>query len=632
MSKAVKAVAGAALIYFSAGLASYALTGGAIGAMTATQAMLLPYISGAITLVGASLAGSALAPEMPDMQGADSYAGQALQTKKDNVSAVSQIFGEVRTGSSIIWQSSGSQVSGTPNKDYWSIQVVSEAEINDYLEMYANEDLMVDKGSEKHTLTYAHIKGYTTSGASGMFLSDIEFVKDQAGNSDTASNIGIDVSTTDQTKEIFTFSGNVDNDLYMTIRGATASGGTYSGSGIESTLVSGVASAGGYYDEYGEGWHGDLSASINYTPYDVDNFTSGKFYYAELTETSGGTITIIQQPTPANNYETKVKIYEGGGGEQTCAFKLQMKEGTGVYIPANLSFLAVHQVYNATDNAHTGLDNITTKLQGKKIRIIGASDFGAEAYSTNPADQVADILTNGLKIDSDNIDFASFYNAQTKCSSYGYACNILFNSQRNIQSVIKDILSTCRGQIVFSQGKWKMKIDEKSATVVKTITSDDILNGSLSISMKGFSEVANKIALKYINPLDNWLSAKVEIQDTDLVNMDGQEITKTLDIKGVTNSLQANKLAEITLNSMRYTEDAEGNRIKQAPLAISFATTVKNAELEVGDVFELQHDLLDRDRKFITLSVETDQSGAMKITAREYCETHYKNSAGVYLI
>ena len=135
MSKAVKAVAGAALIYFSAGLASYALTGGAIGAMTATQAMLLPYISGAITLVGASLAGSALAPEMPDMQGADSYAGQALQTKKDNVSAVSQIFGEVRTGSSIIWQSSGSQVSGTPNKDYWSIQVVSEAEINDYLDV-----------------------------------------------------------------------------------------------------------------------------------------------------------------------------------------------------------------------------------------------------------------------------------------------------------------------------------------------------------------------------------------------------------------------------------------------------------------------------------------------------------------
>jgi hypothetical protein len=150
--------------------------------------------------------------------------------------------------------------------------------------------------------------------------------------------------------------------------------------------------------------------------------------------------------------------------------------------------------------------------------------------------------------------------------------------------------------------------------------------------MKGFSEVANKVDLKYINPNDNWLSAKVEKQDTDLANMDGQEIAKTLDIKGVTSTAQANKLAEITLNSIRYTEDAEGNRIKQTPLAISFATTVKNADLEVGDVFELQHDLLDRDRNFIILSVETDQSGAMQMTARERCETHYKNNDGVYIV
>jgi len=46
----------------------------------------------------------------------------------------------------------------------------------------------------------------------------------------------------------------------------------------------------------------------------------------------------------------------------------------------------------------------------------------------------------------------------------------------------------------------------------------------------------------------------------------------------------------------------------------------------------LTHDLLDRVRKFVILSVETDQSGAISISCREYCETHYKDSSGVYLI
>jgi hypothetical protein len=150
--------------------------------------------------------------------------------------------------------------------------------------------------------------------------------------------------------------------------------------------------------------------------------------------------------------------------------------------------------------------------------------------------------------------------------------------------------------------------------------------------MKGFQEIMNKVDLKYVNPQDNWLSAKVEKQDDTLITLDGQLITRTLDIKGITNSTQANKLAEITLNSTRYTEDASGNRIKQAPLIVSFSTTIKNADLEVGDVIAINHSLLDRVRRFVILSVETDQSGVIKISAREYCDTHYKSSTGAYLI
>jgi len=67
-------------------------------------------------------------------------------------------------------------------------------------------------------------------------------------------------------------------------------------------------------------------------------------------------------------------------------------------------------------------------------------------------------------------------------------------------------------------------------------------------------------------------------------------------------------------------------------MSVSFATTVKNAHLEVGDVISIDHDLLDRVRKFVILSVETDQSGLIQIVAREYCETHYKDASGTYII
>ena len=91
-------------------------------------------------------------------------------------------------------------------------------------------------------------------------------------------------------------------------------------------------------------------------------------------------------------------------------------------------------------------------------------------------------------------------------------------------------------------------------------------------------------------------------------------------------------MAEITLNTMRYSEDALGNRVKQTPLIIDFSTTVKNEDLEVGDAIAIDHSLFDRVRKFMILSNEIDQSGAIKISCREYCETHFKDSAGAYLI
>jgi hypothetical protein len=307
--------------------------------------------------------------------------------------------------------------------------------------------------------------------------------------------------------------------------------------------------------------------------------------------------------------------------------------GTGIEFPKGVQYITVHQVFDMEESKNTGLRNINLEADGKSLRTItGSALSSSSAYSNNPAEIVVDLLMTTLSVSESEIDFVSFQKAKDTCNSNNWSANVIFIQRANIQSIMQDILSTCRGSLVHSDGKWKMKIDSKQQATVASLTNDDFINNSLSISMKGNRDISNKIVVRFVNPDDSWLSAQAVAEDLDLQDIDGQVLEKTLDIKAITNLEQASELAEITLNSMRYSEDASGTRLKQTPLALVFATTVKNAHLEVGDIISINHDILDRMRKFMILSTETDQSGLIQVGCREYCETHYQNSNGSYLI
>lgn len=494
MGSKVKALIGVGLMLASGGLAT-GFFGLAVGSVAASV------VAGIITLVGVSLSGDYIAEKMDEM-GADAYSGVKLQTHKSNVSPLPFLYGVNKIGSNIIWQQTGEQISGSDNKDYWSIQSIAghDLESGGIVDMFANQDKMVSKGSEKYTLKYTYCKVYysSESGGNQLDLDDIDFVTLQDGTTQTGSQLGF------------------------------------------------------------------------------DNFT----------------------------------------------------------LPVNMAFMTIHQVFETEDNAHIQLDSVTAELKGKQIPEITSSGIQSTAsYSDNPARIIVDLLQNGLNISNNDIDADSFYQAMIDCTNNKWSCNVAFIQQANVQSIIQTVLASCRGQIVHSGNKWKMKVDTRGRLSAASLNDDDFINNSLSISMIGNSNIANKVILKYINPNDEWLSAQAEISDSDLYNWDGQQsLVKTLDIKACTNKEQAEVLAEIALNSMRYSEDVGGNRLKQTPLVLSFATTVKNADLEVGDVITIDSDLLDRIRNFVILSVETDQSGLIQVSTREYCETHYKSTDGFYLI
>ena len=497
MGSTVKAIVGIGLVIFAPQLAIMATGAMGVGA----SALAFYATAAAITLVGASIAGSALAPDIGDMGGVDAYSGIKLQTQKSNTNPVPIIYGQNKLAGNIIYQTTNSAINNDDaangyNRDYWAVIVFAGHSIDTMVDVWSGDNDSLSISGTKYVEEYVHINwGYTSS---ALNITGISWVTNDTFSLSLGSTLGLD--------------------------------------------------------------------SVN--------------------------------------------------------------------IPANSAYLLTHQVFDGQQSKNSQLDNIVVEVKGKSIRTMTDANTISTtlSYSNNPANIILDLLGDALSINDSDIDTASFYQAQQDCITNGWTCNIVLLQQANIQSIINDVLATCRGQIVHSGTKWKLKVDTKSQSSVATLNDDDFINNSLNISMRGNGDIANKIILKYVNPSDGWLSAQVSKEDTTLQNWDGQTIEKVLDVKGITNTTQANELAEITLNSMRYTEDAIGNRVKQTPLVLSFATTVKNAHLEVGDIITIQHDILDRDRKFMILSAETDQSGLIQVSTREYCETHYKDSSGTYLI
>ena len=119
-------------------------------------------------------------------------------------------------------------------------------------------------------------------------------------------------------KRVFTYSGNVDHIIAQDVSVATDTGVPVTASGGNDTITAAAAAEGIYYNVTYEGWHGDLGATISFTPalkstiyQPVQVYTkngSGRQY--------PGNHSYPQQPSADNNYVMNdyQGDYDGGEG------------------------------------------------------------------------------------------------------------------------------------------------------------------------------------------------------------------------------------------------------------------------------------------------------------------------------
>ena len=147
------------------------------------------------------------------------------------------------------------------------------------------------------------------------------------GNYGQASTFG-SVTMPLYDKVVFSWSGNVDANLYQDVQVATNTGTIVNTSGYNSTIQA-AASAGGIYwnvpggaggrGNYGEGWHGDLFESASFQPALINTLvTNFQCYYSALSGRQAGApgySVISVQPTAANNYVMSTYQYDTASGE-----------------------------------------------------------------------------------------------------------------------------------------------------------------------------------------------------------------------------------------------------------------------------------------------------------------------------
>jgi len=153
-------------------------------------------------------------------------------------------------------------------------------------------------------------------------------------------------------------------------------------------------------------------------------------------------------------------------------------------------------------------------------------------------------------------------------------------TDRSHKSTIQDMLSSFGGELIVSNGKFKLK-SPKWTNPVKTISEDDILT-PIEFRAKPTKDVRfNSVTGKLFAPEFNWGVADMEsIVIDDFVQDDGEEINQDFDFLFCVNPAQAQRTSKLALLKSRNDK------------GVSFGMPISGLEFDVGDRFQLNNNRL----------------------------------------
>ncbi len=339
------------------------------------------------------------------------------------------------------------------------------------------------------------------------------------------------------------------------------------------------------------------------------------------------------EPTILHKFENDLWIKERYGTDEQVGFDelvnvLNIQNIT--YSPdthrlAGTAYLWVEGFFNP-EVYPAGIPVINAVVKG--VKIYDPRTMTTQ-WSENPVLCVRDYLTNaryGRAIDTSLIDDASFILAANYCDeevAYNgvdlvkrYTCNGVIDSQNSSLDIIKQLLSSCRGLLIFSGGLYKVIIDKPE--IADFTFSEDNIIGGWNIKLGNKNTQFNRIRTKFFNANKDYQPDIATVESKDLREQDGGLLEMTITLPCTSNIVLAKAISAINLNQSRQTITCE------------FTATIEGLRVEVGDVVYVNHKTPGWDthnsglgKKFRIMRVTIQNNDEVRILAREYADEVY---------
>ena len=324
------------------------------------------------------------------------------------------------------------------------------------------------------------------------------------------------------------------------------------------------------------------------------------------------------------------------GAQASAALQAELPtKWTSNHSGGGVAYLYLKCTYDRA--AFSSVPTITADIQGK---LVGGVFVEETFFSNNPAHCLLDYLTNqryGRGISGWQIDQASFETAAAYCDEslmiefpavlFGwsglslpafsfpvprYTCDGLINVNNTIFDNVNALLSSCRGMLIYSGGKYKLVLDRPTA--VSMDFNETNITGNWTISKPSRRQQFNKVTAGIFNPQNNWqpdYAISDDFQDRNWRD-NGLMLEAKIDLPFTASIVTGRRLAAMHRKQSRF-----GTKI-------SFTALPEGMRAEVGDVISITHSTPGWVAKeFRVQQISLASNGEVEITASEYDASVY---------
>lgn len=238
-----------------------------------------------------------------------------------------------------------------------------------------------------------------------------------------------------------------------------------------------------------------------------------------------------------------------------------------------------------------------------------------------------DYLTSsryGCGVGTDEIDIDSFDQAAAYCDEYvippsasdsprrRYSCDGILSPDEPRLDNIRRILSSCRGMLVYSAGRFKIVLDKPEAPSGFELNETNLV-GKWSIALDSHGDRYNRVRAEFVNSAKRDKPDFIVVDSPDYRAADGGQVLQLdLQLPMTTSAAMARDLAELALRSSRY------------GAVVVVRATLAALRCEIGDVVSVTHEIPGWTAKpFRVMRMQMTSAEEIELTLREYNDDAY---------